>query len=155
MKSYQLFREELLEATKSTSGNQLPEIDNLYGGGVYVGDYKGYRIIAATAHRMEGQKLGVNWNEAKAFCKKLYVGKYSDWDLPSKPEMDLISRNMKSGGLMWVIGGLEYWTSTEIPGDPSQAYSRDFYNGSGSRGTLVKSDKNSTLGVIAVRREKI
>jgi hypothetical protein len=155
MITYKQFVEQIVESQTEKTVSR-PSVSDMYGGGVYVGDYKGYRIVAATGHNGEGSKSGVNWKSAKRFCDDLTVGKYSDWDVPSKFEMDLISQDIKSGsGRMHRLGGSEYWTSTEVPGETTQAYSRDFYNGSGSRGTLNKSEKSYTLSVIAIRREKI
>jgi hypothetical protein len=78
-------------------------------------------------------------------CTALTTGGYRDWFLPSKDELDLMYKNLKTRGL----GGFSnswYWSSSEGSGI-YRAWSQSFSDGSQD----YYSFKSNTLSVRAVR----
>ncbi|GHT82778.1 hypothetical protein FACS1894137_02330 [Spirochaetia bacterium] len=83
------------------------------------------------------------WSEAKTVARNYKGGGFTDWQLPSKEELNMIYQNLKKKGL----GGLfeeRYWSSSEY--SSSAAWIQNFSDGSHD-GYY----KNSTVCVRAVR----
>jgi hypothetical protein len=84
---------------------------------------------ANTAAIIASQGVG---NYAAKLADDLVVGKYSDWYLPSRDELNLIYTNIGQGAPapLTNIGGFVsdiYWSSSEY--DYSNSWSHDFFNG--------------------------
>jgi len=84
-----------------------------------------------------------NQSTAANYCQDLISGGYSDWNLPSIDELNLIYTNLKVPGYLEYVGD-KYWSSTEW--DSSHSHFIAFSNGykSGWRKDLV-------AGVRAIR----
>jgi hypothetical protein len=83
-------------------------ISNFKNGGYVVYEEDGHGLVAAIFD------FGfLNWDDAKAACRELFCNGYSDWDLPTIGELELLSSNLHQKG----IGGFslaksKYWSST-------------------------------------------
>lgn len=80
---------------------------------------------------------------AAAICANLNWKGYSDWNLPSKGDLDLINKNLHLQGL-GSFSIASYWSSTEY--DANSASSFNF-----NTGTQSNANKNSPYSVRAVR----
>jgi hypothetical protein len=83
-------------------------------------------------------------NYAAGFCINLSASGYDDWYLPS---IQLLQQLFINGALIGGFLSIWYWSSTEVPNIPQNAYMVNF--GSGAVSSTDKS--NSTLGVRPVR----
>ncbi|MDP7611452.1 MAG: DUF1566 domain-containing protein [Nitrospinaceae bacterium] len=90
-------------------------------------------IDQATGLMWQYEQDGVirNWEKAKKYCRSLFLGGYSDWELPSKEVLE----DMLNKKDLFDPFELEqwYWTSTSNLKDKSRAWSVGFHYGYAER----------------------
>ncbi len=90
-------------------------------------------IDQATGLMWQYEQDGVirNWEKAKKYCRSLFLGGYSDWELPSKEVLE----GMLNKKDLFDPFELEqwYWTSTSNLKDKSRAWSVGFHYGYAER----------------------
>jgi hypothetical protein len=101
-------------------------------GGVYkIGDYGpggGFIFYAENKIYMEcSLNLGsYSWSEAINIAKNYKSGNYTDWHLPTKEELNMIHKNLKTNNL----GGLfEEWYWSSLESNSNYAWSQFFGDG--------------------------
>ena len=87
------------------------------------------------------EKGGNSGSYAAKLCDDLVIGKYKDWFLPSKDELNELYKNKEAIG----VSNAVYWSSSE--GNGSSAWLQDFSYG----GQYFYSNKTLTYRVRAVR----
>jgi hypothetical protein len=107
---------------------------NATGDALYAGIVNTTTIVSA---------YGAELNAAK-YCSN-YSNAYSDWYLPSKYELNIISQNWADIGVKLKDSNSYVWTSTE--NNLSTAWAQNIYNG-----TQAIYNKSTILGVILVRK---
>lgn len=153
------------------------QLSLIEGGGFYVGDLNGYRIICAP---IEGQTTamwktsltstvgadsltdgyqnttdmtasGASDHPAANFCRNLIIGGFTDWYLPSKNELNLLYQNksaLEAAGAGAFSSRDYYWSSSEY--STKHAWFQYFYNG-----TQTNFYKDHADYVRAIRRVPI
>ena len=86
-----------------------------------------------------------NGNYAAALCKKLTIGGFSDWFLPSKDELDLMYKNLKKAGF-GSFGEGGFWSSSQKGFNTFNAWEQGF-----SDGRQGGSEKENKFSVRACR----
>jgi hypothetical protein len=84
-----------------------------------------------------------NWNEAVEVAKNYKGGGFSDWHLPSKDELNMVYRNLRTKNLAG-LGDDSYWSSSQ--GNAYSSWDQDF-----SDGRQNYYNKGSAYSVRAVR----
>jgi TolB-like protein len=84
-----------------------------------------------------------SWDEALTLARNYRGGGYSDWHLPTRPELELIYQNLRAGNI-GNLGNDWHWSSSEY--NNSDAWYRRFGDG-----IYGNARKNSTYSVRAVR----
>jgi hypothetical protein len=167
-----------------------PALGSLLGGGFFGGEIivEGERFALIVAPKASGEKLELQYkandrsttdkttsdddglansdrindtnHPAAQFCRRLNIGGFSDWYLPSRDELAMLERNLgprrKNTPELFREGEAEafdtdwYWSSTEYAHNSSSAWI--VYFGDGYQSDL---DKDGFNGVRAVRRFKL
>lgn len=114
--------------------------DIFLGGIIFYLDISG-RHGAVCAEK--DQSSGIDWKGAIKLCKDLQYNGYSDWELPTKNELDYIYTNLFLNN----IGGLSnyYWSSTENDFNDAWYWRMNY-------GSPYYNFKGNLLNVRAVRR---
>ncbi|MDR1902850.1 MAG: hypothetical protein LBQ88_11285 [Treponema sp.] len=91
---------------------------------------------------------------AAQMCVDLFTGGFNDWFLPSKGELDLMYRNLKTKRI-GSFGDGSYWSSSEVDSNSSCAWMQRFNDGrqgGGHDGTGFNGSKDQTFLVRAIRQ---
>jgi serine/threonine protein kinase len=114
----------------------------------------------------KGNGSGVNWNQAKSYCRQLRLGGYSDWRLPAIDELSALYDRNKSDTLVDAAGNphayhiegsiklgistppTQVWSGT--PSDSRSAWSVRFADG--LRLATDSDNPNYYIGALCVRR---
>lgn len=114
--------------------------DQYMGGIIFYLDNSG-RHGAVCADK--DQSAGLDWKGAIKMCKDLEYNNYTDWELPTKNELDYIYTNLYLNN----IGGLSnyYWSSTENDFNDAWYWRMNY-------GSPHYNFKGNLLGVRAIRR---
>jgi TolB-like protein len=89
---------------------------------------------------------------AAQFCEEQFAGKFDDWFLPSKDELNLMYQNLKVKGLGGFGSGV-YWSSSEI--GSATSWIQDFKDGnqmSSDNWVMGDARKNNTYSIRAIRQ---
>ena len=90
------------------------------------GDYSdGWRYLEAAPANTE---FLADWYTAIQRCKKLDIGGYTDWRLPTKDELDLMYEKLKLNALGDFRNDC-YWSSSQSNRNIHRAWSQDFDSG--------------------------
>ena len=124
-----------LRNTEATSAPKIGDIGP--GGGIvfYIDGKKAYECSLVL-----GQK---DWEDAKTTCKNFRGSGKSDWNLPTKEQLDYIYQNLKKAGI--ISDDTWYWASSY--NDDGNAWVQNFKDGE----HYYTPDKSYTLSVRAVR----
>jgi len=83
----------------------------------------------------------INWIDADAYCRRLNLGGYNDWLLPTKKELEALAQYGRDAGygekIADYFNGIGfrnmkpwyYWSSTKDDSNPYRAWGANFYRG--------------------------
>ena len=120
-----------------------------------VSSVNGEEIVTDTVNGLVWQKGYVvykSWKDALEYCETLDYAGFTDWRLPNRSELFTLVDFSKTGNKLSSFPGemldsRDFWTSSTMPGNDTQAYVQEFARW----GTGSAEDKTSSTYMNAVR----
>lgn len=85
------------------------------------------------------------WAMSKKHCQSLHIGGYSDWKMPTKAQLLLLSKYQEAKGQFRNLADQVFWSIDEDPQDDLNALA--VYIGNGHVSTNDKCETNKTICV--------